>query len=200
LVGANFTFARTDLIRVGAWQRGTPLSIEQRAEDLRWYAVRANPQQEERAAGNLDAWGVETFSPRLKKGRRNEFTGVVTYFSKPMFPGYLFARFDAERLLHKVWYTRGVHSVIGFGGSPAPIDDEVLELLQAQVGEDGYVRLGDELNPGDKIVVTQGPLKNFVGVFERRMKGSERVMMLLDTVNYHGRLVVESDAVKKAAA
>lgn len=175
------------------------MSIEQRAEDLRWYAIRSHPQQEERATVNLEAWGVETFSPRLKKGRRNEFTGVTTYFSKPMFTGYIFARFDADRLLHKVWYTRGVQSVISFGGSPAPIADEVIELLQAQVSEDGYIRLGEELKHGDKIIVTEGPLKNFVGVFERRMKGSERVMVLLDTVSFQGRLAVESDAVKKAA-
>nr|QEO74513.1 hypothetical protein [uncultured bacterium] len=116
-----------------------------------------------------------------------------------MFPGYIFARFDADRLLHKVWYTRGVHSVIGFGGSPSPIADEVINLLQTQVGEDGYIKLGDDLKRGDKIVVTEGPLKNFVGVFERRMQGSERVMVLLDTVSYQGRLAVESDAVKKAA-
>ena len=175
------------------------MSIEQRAESPCWYAIRVNPQQEERANGNLTAWGVESFSPRLKKGRRNEFTGITTYFSKPMFPGYIFARFDADRLLHKVWYTRGVHSVIGFGGSPSPVADEVIDLLQTQVGEDGYVKLGDDLKRGDKIVVTEGPLKNFVGVFERRMKGSERVMVLLDTVSYQGRLAIESDAVKKAA-
>lgn len=175
------------------------MSIEHRAESPCWYAIRVNPQQEERANANLEAWGVESFSPRLKKGRRNEFTGVTTYYSKPMFPGYIFARFDAERLLHKVWYTRGVHSVVGFGESPSPIADDVIDLLQAQVGEDGYVKLGVELKRGDKIVVTEGPLKNFVGVFERRMKGSERVMVLLDMVSYQGRLAVDSDAVRKAA-
>ena len=175
------------------------MNIEQREETPLWYAVRALPQQEERAAANLRAWAIETFSPKLRQGRRNQFTGATTYFSKPMFSGYIFARFDAARLLHKVWYTRGVHSVIGFGGSASPIDDEVINLLQSQVGEDGFVRLGDDLKHGDKVVVTDGPLKNFVGVFERRMKGSERVMVLLDTVSYQGRLAVEKEAVKKAA-
>ena len=182
-----------------AGRKGRLMNIEQREEIPLWYAVRANPQQEERANDNLRAWGVETFSPRLRQGRRNQFTGATTFFGKPMFPGYIFARFDAARLLHKVWYTRGVHSVISFGGSASPIDDEVIDLLRAQVGEDGFVQLGDELKRGDKIVVTDGPLKNFVGVFERRMKGSERVMVLLDTVSYQGRLAVERNTVKKAA-
>lgn len=175
------------------------MKTEQREEGPRWYAVRANPQQEERAAANLCAWGVEAFSPRLKQGRRNEFTGATTYVGRPMFPGYIFARFDAASLLAKVWYTRGVQSVVGFGASPSPIDDGVIELLQSQVGEDGFVRLGGELRQGDKIVITEGPLKDFVGVFERGLKGSDRVMVLLDTVSYQGRMTVERDAVKRAA-
>lgn len=175
------------------------MNIEQIEETRLWYALRANPWQEERAAYNLEAWGVETFSPRLRQGRRNQFTGITTYFGKPMFPGYIFARFDAGRLLHKVWYTRGVHSVLGFGLNPTPIDDEVIALLQAQVSEDGFVHPGGELKRGDKVVITEGALKNFAGVFERRMKGSERVMVLLDTINYRIRLTVDRDAMARAA-
>jgi transcriptional antiterminator RfaH len=175
------------------------MGIEQREEDPRWYAIRTNPQQEERAAGTLKAWGVETFSPRLKEGRRNQFTGALTCSGRPMFTGYIFARFDAERLLSKVWYTRGVNHVVGFGGNPAPIDDEVIELLRLRVGEDGFVKMGDEPQRGDNIVITDGPLKNFVGVFERSLKGSERIMVLLDAVSYQSRLSVERESVKKAA-
>ncbi len=163
-----------------------------------WYAVHTNPKQEDRAHGNLLSWGVESFSPRLREGRRNQFSGAVTYYSKPMFPRYIFARFDAGKMLSKIWYTRGVHSVVGFGGGgPSPIPDEVIEVLRAQVGADGYVKLRDEFERGDELVITSGPLKNFRGVFERHAKDSERVLLLLDTVNYQGRLSVGRDAVRR---
>jgi transcriptional antiterminator RfaH len=164
-----------------------------------WYALQTNPKQEDRAHGNLLAWGVESFSPRLREGRRNEFSGAVTYYGKPMFPRYIFARFDAEKMLSKIWYTRGVHSVVGFGGGPSPIPDEVIEVLRSQVGADGYVKLCDEFKPGEELVITSGPLKNFRGVFERRAKDRERVLLLLEAVNYQGRLSVESDAVRRCA-
>lgn len=180
-------------------RKGKIMNILQGADRSHWYVIRANPRQEERVTSNLCAWGVENFYPRLREGRRNQYTGAMTYFSKPMFPGYLFARFDADLLLSKIWYTRGVNSVVGFGGLPAPVDDEVIELLKSQVGQDGFIKLDGELRRGDKVFITDGPLKNFAGVFESRLKGSDRVMVLLNTVSYQGRLLVESSAVKKAS-
>ncbi|MCA1568627.1 MAG: hypothetical protein LC803_23875 [Acidobacteria bacterium] len=175
------------------------MNIEQIEKGSHWYVIHTNPKQEVRACSNLEAWGVRTFSPRLRDGRRNQFTGIVTYFSKPMFPRYIFAKFDAADLLHKIWHTRGVHSVVCFGGSLVPIEVEVITLLQAQVDENGYIRLGEELKRGDRVVVTDGLLKDFAGVFERNMKDNERVMVLLTTISYQGRLCVEKGLVRKVA-
>jgi transcriptional antiterminator RfaH len=175
------------------------VSAKQIEEVSHWYAVHTNPKQEDRAYTNLESWGVHAFSPRLRDGRRNQFTGAVTYFSKPMFPRYIFAKFDAAKQLHKIWYTRGVHSVVCFGGSPVLIEDEIMALLQSRVGADGYVGLGEELKSGDKVVITDGPLKDFSGVFERDMKDSERVMVLLTAISYQGRLCVERALVRKVA-
>lgn len=175
------------------------MNVESIEEGSHWYAIHTNPKQEERACINLEAWGVRTFSPRLRDGRRNQFTGLVTYFSKPMFPRYIFSEFDAAEMLHKIGHTRGVQSVVSFGGSLVSIEDEIITMLQARVNSDGYVRLGEELTRGDKIVVTDGPLKHFEGVFERDMPDSERVMVLLTTISYQGRLCVEKDSVRKVA-
>jgi transcription elongation factor/antiterminator RfaH len=173
--------------------------MEQCGDLLRWYAIHTHPQQEGRADSNLTAWGVETFSPRLKARRLNEFTGATTFVSRPMFPRYIFARFDAYKLLHKVWYTRGVHSVVSVGNTPAWIDDEIIEFLRSRVDGDGHVRMFEKLEYGDKVVVTQGPLKNFAGVFEKGAKNSERVTILLDTVNYQGSVTLDGELVRKVS-
>ena len=78
------------------------------AEAPKWYALQTHSLQEERAAENLNAWGVETFAPKYKERRSNQYTGRAVYFSRSLFPRYMFARFDAGRLLRKVWFTRGV--------------------------------------------------------------------------------------------
>ena len=62
------------------------MDIETRVEDRQWYVLHTKPKQEERANCNLVAWGVETLHPKLKTRRHNEFTGVPTYITQPLFP------------------------------------------------------------------------------------------------------------------
>ena len=112
-----------------------------------------------------------------------------------MFPRYIFARFEAERLLSKVLFTRGVHSVISFGGVPAEIDDEVISFIQSQVAEDGFVRVGEQFKTGDQVIIKDGPFRSLSGVFERQVKGSDRVLILLSTIQYQGSVVVEREQI-----
>ena len=62
------------------------MDIETGVEDRKWYVVHTNPKQEERANNNLAAWGIETLHAKLKRRRHNEFTGVPTYITQPLFP------------------------------------------------------------------------------------------------------------------
>ena len=171
---------------------------EKEFDMLRWYAVRTKAKEELRAEMNLRAWGVETFAPRIREKRVNQFTGQPTFFNKPLFHRYIFARFDASKLLHKVYYTRGVHSVVSFCDQPIAIEDETIALIQARVGEDGLVRLGDEFKPGDRVMIREGSFKGIYGVFNRRLKDSERVMILLDSINFQANITVDRQIIEKA--
>jgi len=163
----------------------------------RWYVVHTNAKQEARAASNLRAWRVETFTPKLKERRDNLYTGVPAFVIKPLFPRYIFARFEAGTLLHKVCFTRGVRSVINFGGIPTQVDDEVISIIQSQVGKGGYIQVDEKLRLGDKVMINDGPLKSLFGIFERETKDADRVALLLTAVNYQCRVVIERELVKK---
>jgi|SRR5882672_271365 len=164
-----------------------------------WYAIHTHPKQENRAESNLRAWNVETFFPKIKEHRLNQFSGAATFLIKPLFSRYFFARFNVEQLLHKVSFTRGVQDVVSFGGIPSLVDDEIIELLQSRVDGDGLVRIGEEFRPGDKVIMRSGMLSNLVGVFEREMNDSERVMILLATINYQGHVIVDKELIRKVA-
>jgi transcriptional antiterminator RfaH len=158
-----------------------------------WYVVHTKHREEERADSNLRSWEVLTFYPRIRTRRVNQFSGKITELAKPLFPGYLFARFDASKLLSKVHYTRGVQSVISFGDSPTPIDESVIELIQSRVQPDGFVQIAEEFQRGDKVTVKGGLLKGLHGVFNRRIKGTDRVHILLKTVSYQAGVTIERD-------
>jgi transcriptional antiterminator RfaH len=136
----------------------------------------------------------------------NEFTGMPTFMAKPLFPGYLFARFIAERAIARISFTRGVDRVVSFGAGPSSVDEEIIRFLRAQVREDGFVRIGEEcqfgeeLKRGDRVTILAGPLRQLTGIFERELSDGERVSILMGAINYQGRILIDKHSVRRVAA
>jgi transcription elongation factor/antiterminator RfaH len=164
-----------------------------------WYVIHTHSKQEDRAGSNLRVLGVPIFNPKIRESRCNQFSLVPAYVTKPLFPRYIFAQFKVSDLYHKVRFTRGVYSVISFGEGPTPITEEVIMLIRSNIKEDGFVRIDEEIKPGDRVIVKDGPLKNFAGIFEREMKDADRIRILLETVSYQAHVEVERGMVKKAS-
>lgn len=164
-----------------------------------WYVVHTNPKQEDRANSNLRVWGVETLHPKLKARRVNEFTGAITYITNPLFPRYIFAKFNASKQLAKISFTRGVHHVVSFGGQPTSVDEDIIQIISARIDKDGFAKIGEDLKQGDKVVIKAGPLRDFEGIFERELNDHERISVLLDTITYQGRLVINRDLLERAS-
>ena len=163
-----------------------------------WYVVHTHPKQETRADYNLRVLKIDTFTPQLKERRERAFTGEPYFAVKPLFTGYLFARFNLESLYHKVRFTRGIHSLVSFGDMPVQVNEEIVDIIRARISQDGFVHIGTSFSPGDRVAIKEGPLKDFTGIFEREMKESERVMIMLDTVSYQARVLVDKNVLRKA--
>lgn len=174
------------------------LSNDQFIRGLRWYVVQTKPREEERADYNLQAWKVETFAPKIKARRLNEINQRSTCSSKPLFPGYIFARFDAATSLHDINATRGIQRVVRFGDVLVPVEDQVIDMIRMRT-RDGFVQVGEDISPGTKLTVFDGPLNGLTGVLERKMKDNERVMLLLKSVSYQGHFTIERDRLKIAS-
>jgi transcriptional antiterminator RfaH len=175
------------------------MSVERSLDDREWYVVHTHLKQEERANENLKTLGIETLYAKLRTRRYNEFTGAPTCITQPLFPRYLFAKFNVREQLPKVRFTRGVYSVVCYGENPVSVDEEIIDIIRARIDEHGFVKADDELKPGDRVAISAGPLRNLIGVFEREIKGSDRITILLTAIEYQGRLVVNRAMVKRAA-
>ena len=172
-------------------------TTETLTDNLHWYALHTHPKQELRADENLRSWNVETFTPKLRTRRSNPSGRTAIHFTKPLFPRYIFARFRATEYLHKVRFTRGVASVVSIGNVPTPIDDQVIEIIKSQSDADSIVTLNDGLKVGSEVVICEGPLKGLTGIFERNMKDSDRVMILLNTVSFQSHIVLERQVLRQ---
>lgn len=175
-------------------------------DDPCWYVVHTHPRQEDRVESNFRMWELETFLPRWRDRRLNRFSDNISYVVKPLFPRYIFVRFRLSEAYNRIRFTRGVHNLVTFGDRPCPVEDEILDLIRSQVGANGLVKIGSdrpakigpEFKSGDKVIITEGPLKRLSGIFEGVLTDAERVAILLDSVSFQQiRVVAERRTLEK---
>ena len=96
-----------------------------------WFVVQTNPREEERVLHYLGEKRVETFFPKIQAVRYKGLTGKIAI--KPMFPSYLFTRFQAPDETPFVRWTRGVKQILGADENPIAVDDEAVDFIMGQV-------------------------------------------------------------------
>jgi transcriptional antiterminator RfaH len=166
----------------------------ERSESIEWHLVRTKPGKERWVRDQLRPVLPEVFLPLLKAraprwGRMAESIG-------PLFPCYLFARFDLERHYFDVKYLSGVRGLICAGQEPLTVPVAIIAEIRARgVGEVVEIR-EQPLEPGDHVIVRSGPFRGFEAIFERYLSGAERVAILLNTIDSSGlRMVLPARAV-----
>lgn len=160
---------------------------------MKWYAVKTKPHQEPLADLNLQRLGVETFFPRLEQNKliRRKRQTVIG----PLFPGYLFARLDLDVHYRAVTYARGVQRVVAFGSTPAIVEEEIIEALKSRL-HDGCVLVPQQkFSPGQVVRIQEGPLGGLDAIFEREMSDHRRVALLLQTLSFRARVIVDMEQV-----
>ena len=160
-----------------------------------WYLIQSKPHQEDLAVLNLQRFGVETFCPHLQQFKRIRWR--MQTVTGPLFPGYLFAKFDAGIQYRTVNYAPGVRRVVTFGNVLAMVEEEIISSISARI-HDGFVTLqplSRSFTAGQMLQITEGPLCGLEAVFERELTGSHRIALLLKTVGYQARVIIDKDNV-----
>jgi transcriptional antiterminator RfaH len=155
---------------------------------MSWHAIYTKPGKEDSVTFRLQGVGIDVLNPKLKSKRykRNKFIEVI----EPLFPCYLFASFEKEKYSHLITYTRGVRYIVG-KSNPIIVHDEIIATIKEGM-EDGNIVVikPGRFQKGDKVLIKEGPFKDFYGIFERETKGTERVVILLEMIHY--RLELDS--------
>lgn len=164
----------------------------------RWFAACCRTREENKAKKNLLEQGFLIYLPivhvRLRRDRR-WFDAV-----EPLFPGYLFVRFDPSvRSASPIRSTRGVIGLVRFGGEPAVVPDDVVDALRKREGLDGIHDDPDlRFVEGDRVELLEGPFTGMIGALIGRA-GAHRVSVLLEALGQTHRLNVSSDWIAHAA-
>jgi len=130
------------------------------AQDL-WYAVNVRTRSESMVAANLRYKGYEPFVPTYRTSKR--WSDRVKVVDMPLFPGYLFCRFDVRKRL-PILITPGVNHIVGIGKAPEPITDIEVEAIRTVVQSGLVYEPYPYLTVGQKVRVECGALYGLTGL------------------------------------
>jgi len=161
--------------------------------DVEWYLVRTKSGKERWVSDQLTAILPEVFLPMLEA--RVPRWGRLAWSVMPLFPCYVFARFDLQARYFDVKYMRGVQGIVSAGCDPLTVPMLVVEEIKER-GVNGIVKVQPrEFDNGESVRVVDGPFRGFDAIFERYLSGAERVAILLSAVEANGlRVVLPSSA------
>ena len=166
--------------------------------DTNWFAIYTKPNREAVAEMHIQSLGLEVLLPQVKITQN--LWGIPRQVTKPLFPNYLFARFSPSSYLHLIQFTRGVRQVVRGGALPLPVDEEIIRLIKEEISVEGFVNLKQKsLQPGDPVVIKEGPFQGLRGLFNQELKDKERVVILLEAIKYQAHILIEKRQLHYAA-
>jgi transcriptional antiterminator RfaH len=159
-----------------------------------WFVLQFKFNSHHRAVKNLNRQGFETFLPLHDTTSRRASRFINT--SQPLFPGYMFIKFDrAESEWHKINNTYGVSRIITFNSVIKPIPTRFVEGLMKRYDFSGKLIPIEKLKKGDQVTVLTGPFANFIATVEK-YEGDQRIWILMNLMGRETKIVTPSDALK----
>ena len=161
---------------------------------LAWYLIHTKPRQEALALTNLSRQGFECYMPmlRLQKIRQRK-TAMV---AEPMFPRYLFIRLDTSgsgQSWSPIRSTLGVNQLVRFGGQPAKVDGQLIDLIRSR--EQG-THAQPLFSAGENVTVANGPFAGLEAIYQNT-DAESRSMILLNILSKPVSMRIDSASLRK---
>jgi transcription antitermination factor NusG len=138
-----------------------------------WFAVQVRTRWEQSTAKILSGKGYEILLPTYEMERR--WGGRNRTVETPLFPGYVFCRFDVLKRL-PILVTPGVISVVSRGRVPVPVEHSEIAAIQTLVASGVQAEPWPYLEAGERVRIEDTALRGVEGLF-LSLKGSRRVVV-----------------------
>src|SRR6266851_5310921 len=126
-----------------------------------WYALRVRSRYENTVAAHLRGKGYESLLPLYKSQR--PWSDRFKEIELPLFPGYVFCRFNPlDRL--PILTVPGVVHIVSFGGIPQPVEEQEMTAVLTMLRSGLQVASFPALPVGQRVLLEAGPLAGLSGV------------------------------------
>lgn len=140
---------------------------------LPWFALNVRSRYEKIVGQFLQNQGYEWFVPMYTS--RRCWSDRIKEVSAPLFPGYLFCRFDIHNRL-PILVIPGVLNVVGGTKIPTPIETPEIVALQTTVQAGLPREPWPFLHIGDRVRIERGALSGVEGILVQA-KGHHRLVL-----------------------
>jgi transcriptional antiterminator NusG len=144
------------------------------------YVFYCKSRAEKKAASVLQQAGFEVFMPIIKELR--VWSDRKKWIESPLFNSYLFVYCQ----LHEIYTVKGFPQIVApvkMAGDFAYLSNKDILTIQFFINNGYNIEVTDGIpEPGEKLIITQGPFKDITGEFVRQ-KGVDKFCLKLEVLN-----------------
>ena len=141
--------------------------------EMPWYALRVRSRHEKSVVSSLQSRNIEELLPLYIS--RNKWADRYKNVQLPLFPGYVFSRFDVEKR-GAILRTPGVIDVVRFGQVLAPVDAKEIEALRRLVNSGLACEPYGPVAVGERVEIHSGPFFGLSGLVTEVRKALRLVL------------------------
>jgi transcription antitermination factor NusG len=165
--------------------------MSQEPESQNWFALQVRTRWESSTSVLLEGKGYQTLLPTYKMKRR--WSGKMREVTAPLFPGYVFCQFDAQKRL-PILITPGVLSVVSAGRVPLPVDDKEIAAVQTVISSGCQAEPWPYLEVGQRIRIENESFRGLEGILIQ-FKGNHRLVVSVSLLRRSVALEIDRGAV-----
>jgi transcription antitermination factor NusG len=171
------------------------MSTEPGAPNRKWYAIRVASNFEKSTAQALHGKAIEALLPLCRQ--RSNRHGNLRTIERPLFPGYVFGRFDVRDRV-SVLTIPGVVHIVSAGRTPVPLDDGEAAALK-RIGESRLpVEPWPFLKVGQRVWIERGPLRGLEGII-LKFKGAYWLIASVTLLERSVAVLIDRESVRPDA-
>lgn len=163
-----------------------------------WYLLYCKPRSEARAQQNLALQNLETYLPMVAEEKSQR--GQKRICRVPLFPNYLFIKFDpSQTSVKQIHSTRGVNRIVNCQEKMTAIDDSIIHAIRMKELTPPEVMLTEKLalKTGEKIRFKDGPFVDLEGIFQEKCP-NKRCHVLFTIMGQVKQLTVPEETLERA--
>lgn len=143
---------------------------------MSWYVLYTKPRNEKKVTKLLAEKGVEVYCPLREEVK--QWSDRKKKVSEPVFRSYIFVKLkEYSKDSIDILYTPGTVRFLWWNGKPGVVREKEIQAIRDFLNEYRDVEVVANIREGEKITVTEGPLKDSEGKV-LRIEGNKVILHL----------------------